>query len=87
MVWCDPREAFDADALGWPVEIFLEGQAVAELDNIWWPNVEFPNSSGGRELENIEFIVFPDGTIEYEERFRAQLEAHYDLRQFPFDTQ
>jgi hypothetical protein len=29
----------------------------------------------------------PDGTIDFQERFSAELEANYDLHQFPFDSQ
>lgn len=87
LVWCDPRESFNPDDIGWHEKIFLEDNAHDELNSIWHPDITFPNESGPRETENIEVIVFENGTIEYEERFSVTLEAHYDLRHFPFDSQ
>jgi hypothetical protein len=87
LVWCDPRESFTAEAMGWHEKIFLEDNAHEELNSIWWPDITFPNESGPRETENLELIVFEDGTIEYEERFSVTLEAHFDLVHFPFDKQ
>lgn len=87
MIWCDPRESFDPEEIGWHEKVFLEHDAESELQLIWWPDITFPNESGVRETENLELIVFEDGTIEYEERFAVTLEANFDLRLFPFDTQ
>jgi len=87
MVWCDPRESYDPKELGWHKKIFLEDDAHGELTLIWWPDITFPNESGGRDTENLELIIFEDGTVEYEERFAVTLEAKFDLAMFPFDTQ
>jgi hypothetical protein len=87
LIWCDPREGFDPEELGWHEKIFLEDDAKGELQLIWWPDITFPNESGSRDTENMELIIFEDGTIEYEERFAVTLEANFDLRHFPFDTQ
>jgi hypothetical protein len=87
LVWCDPRESFNPEELGWHEKFFLEDDAHEELNEIWQPDITFPNESSPRETENLELIVFEDGTIEYEERFSVTLEAHYDLLHFPFDTQ
>jgi hypothetical protein len=87
MIWCDPRESFDPEELGWHEKIFLEEAAHGELSLIWWPDITFPNASGSRDTENLEVIIFEDGTVEYEERFAITLEAHFDLAMFPFDTQ
>ena len=38
-------------------------------------------------IENQELVLLSDGTIEYKEKFSAELEAHYDLKEFPFDRQ
>lgn len=87
MIWCDPREGFDPDELGWHEKIFLEEDAESELQLIWWPDITFPNEVGSRDTENLEVLIFEDGTVEYEERFAVTLEANFDLRKFPFDTQ
>lgn len=87
MVWCDPRESFDPETLGWHEKIFLEHDAESELQLIWWPDITFPNESGSRDTENLELIIFEDGTVEYEERFAVTLKANFDLGLFPFDTQ
>lgn len=87
LIWCDPRLNFDANELGWHEKFFLEENAAEELNAIWQPDITFPNQSGARETENLELIIFEDGTIEYKERFNVTLETHYDLRLFPFDTE
>ena len=54
---------------------------------MWWPEVTLVNEVHAREMENEELIIYADGTVEYEEKSHAQLEAHYNLRKFPFDRQ
>jgi hypothetical protein len=87
LIWCDPRLAYSAAETGRHEEIFLEEAASDKLEEIWWPDIEFVNESGAPEVENSELIILPDGTINFQERFNAELEARYDLRQFPFDRQ
>jgi len=87
LIWCDPREGFNPEELGWHEKIFLEDDARGELQLIWWPDINFPTQVGGRDTENLELIVFEDGTVEYAERFAVTIEANFDLRQFPFDSQ
>lgn len=87
LVWCDPRLAFIPEEVGVLEELFLEEDAKLKLAQIWWPDIQFVNQVGGRNIENEELIIHSDGSIEYEEKFTIQLEAHYDLRKFPFDRQ
>lgn len=87
MMWCDPRLAFDAETAFQGRKIYLEEAAHEVLQRIWWPDVTLVNEVESRAVENEELLIFPDGTVEYQERFSATLEAHYDLRQFPFDEQ
>ncbi len=87
LIWCDPREGFDPQELGWPEKIFLENDARGEIQLIWWPDINFPTQVGARDSENLELIIFEDGTVEYAERFSVTIEGRFDLRQFPFDTQ
>lgn len=87
LMWCDPRLAFDAETAFRGRKIYLEETARAVLAQIWWPDVTIVNEVESRQIENEELIIRPDGTVEYQERFSANLEAHYDLEQFPFDEQ
>lgn len=87
MIWCDPREGFDPEELGWSKKIFLENDAVGELQLIWWPDIAFPHEVGSTDSENLELIIFEDGTVEYAERFSVSLEGNFDLSLFPFDSQ
>ncbi len=54
---------------------------------MWWPEATLVNEVHPREMEHEELIIHADGTVEYKEKFHAQLEAHYNLRKFPFDRQ
>lgn len=51
------------------------------------PVFELMNVHGDREAPNKRIELFPDGTIEYEERFFAMFNSDMDYRPFPFDTQ
>ena len=88
LVWCDPRMAYEAEneeELG--EKILLKEKAQALLNEIWWPAVTIANQVNARNIENQELVILSDGTIEYKEKFSAELEAHYDLKEFPFDRQ
>ena len=87
LIWCDSRLAYSSSETGRQEEIFLEEAANNKIEEIWWPDIEFTNQAGAPDIENMELIILPDGTINYQERFSVELEAHYDLRQFPFDRQ
>lgn len=87
LVWCDPRLAFDPAVVGGVRRIYLEGAAVARIQEIWWPDLFFANSSGSPIVEREELIIFPDGTVVHEERIMVTLKSQLDLTQFPFDRQ
>jgi hypothetical protein len=87
LIWCDPRLAYTVAQTGRQEEIFLEEAALDKIEEMWWPDIVFVNEAGAAEIENVELIILPDGTINYQQRFNAELEAHYDLRRFPFDGQ
>jgi len=40
-----------------------------------------------RQTESIELTIYADGSVDYEERFGATLNAELDLSKFPFDEQ
>jgi hypothetical protein len=87
MVWNDPRLAFDPEKVGTKKEVFLEHEAELELERIWWPDVEFENGQGERDIEGRELVITSDGTVEYSERFHGKFTFDPDLRKFPFDQQ
>jgi len=87
MIWCDQRLAFDSAEVGTDVEIFLEGDAIEELDEIWWPNLEYVNAVDDISIGNLVLLVHPDGTVEYRSKFGGHLSTNFDLRSFPFDEQ
>jgi hypothetical protein len=87
LLWCDPRHKLEAAEKGWGERMYLDDLAMDELDTIWWPNINFTNQTGAREAIHLELVIFPDGTVDYEEHFTLTLEGNYDLRKFPFDRQ
>lgn len=87
LVWCDPRLAYDADAFGESHMIFLEDVARNKLNGIWWPDLEFVNAADPPQIQQEELIIFPDGTVVYEERLAVPIRARYDFSKFPFDRQ
>ena len=87
LIWCDPRLAFDPEQSGSQEEAFLEANAQARLDEIWWPDPRIVNAVGTRNIGNEALTVGADGTTEYKESFSGQLSTRYDLGKFPFDQQ
>lgn len=83
--WRDERLAFTSEKV--EPRVFLEEEAEEKLSEIWSPDIEIQNEVGKRTTESIELIIFPDGTVQYEERFGALMNAVLDLSRFPFDRQ
>jgi hypothetical protein len=83
--WKDPRLAYSIEGLD--AQVFLGEEAREKLTEIWTPDVEIQNEVEQRQTESVQLTIFPDGTIKYEERFGAELNAELDLKRFPFDTQ
>lgn len=83
--WKDPRLAFDGD--GDHSHVFQEEEAEEKLSEIWSPDIEIENEVEQRQTESIELTILPDGSVDYEERLGATLNAELDLRRFPFDRQ
>ena len=83
--WKDPRLAFSPNEID--VLVFQEEEAAEKLSEIWSPDPEIQNEIEQRQTESIELRIFPDGMVNYEERFSATLHAELDLARFPFDTQ
>ncbi|MDP7453122.1 MAG: hypothetical protein QGE95_12730 [Arenicellales bacterium] len=85
--WEDRRLAFDQSESGFGKKVFLEENAHSELAQIWWPDIQFVNAIGASQIENEELIIYADGVVEYQERFRVTLATNFKMRRFPFDTQ
>jgi len=83
--WQDPRLAFGDE--GSHPHVFQEEAAAEKLSEIWSPGLEIQNEVEQRQTESIELTILPDGSVDYEERFGATLNAELDLRRFPFDRQ
>lgn len=83
--WVDPRLAYGEE--GSQPHVFQGEEAAEKLSEIWSPDVLIQNEVEPRELASIELTIFPDGRVDSEERFGAILDAEFDLRRFPFDTQ
>jgi hypothetical protein len=87
LIWCDPRQAFDAPAAGGEVRR-TEGEEVARaIRGIWWPGLMLPTQLGQPDLANQTLEVHSDGTIEFSAKFNSRMIARYDFRRFPLDTQ
>jgi hypothetical protein len=85
LTWKDPRLAFGSDRAD--VRVFQEEEAAEKLSEIWSPDPEIENEVEQRQTESVELRILSDGTVEYEERFGAMLNAELDLARFPFDAQ
>jgi hypothetical protein len=83
--WKDPRLAFGS--VDTRPRVFQGEEAEEKLSEIWSPDVEIQNEVEQRQTESVELTIFPDGAVDYEERFGATLNAELDLRKFPFDRQ
>lgn len=83
--WQDTRLTFSSDTGA--ARVFQEEEAAEKLSEIWSPDPEIQNEVEQRVTESIELRIFPDGTVEYEERFSAVIHAEFDLARFPFDKQ
>jgi len=79
LVWRDPRLAKGQGADLDPMTV--------TLDQIWHPNIEITNQHTPREIANAMLTLDDDGTVTYEERFKAELATDFDLKRFPFDRQ
>ena len=83
--WKDPRLAFGDE--GSQPHVYQEEAAAEKLSVIWSPDLEIQNEVEQRQTESIELTIMPDGSVDYEERFGATINADLDLRRFPLDRQ
>jgi Neurotransmitter-gated ion-channel ligand binding domain len=80
--WQDPRLAF----AGTEPKRFLEDSAIAQLQTMWWPQLEFINT-GTPDVANRTLDIAPDGTVTYKLSVTATFRSDLDLRRFPFDRE
>ncbi len=80
--WSDPRLTF----AGSDRKRYMEERAAEKLGEIWWPQIEFVNTSEAR-ITNQILEIQPDGSVQYIMGVSAKYREQFDLRRFPFDRQ
>jgi hypothetical protein len=78
--WNDPRLAFTPQPGVSKVRYYRK-------DDIWFPLLQFDNSTTGRTLSGFLLTGRPDGTVDYIEKLSVRLSSNMYLRSFPFDAQ
>jgi len=80
--WKDPRLAFTSGAgeNEYSRRYFKKGA-------IWFPLLQFDNSTAPRVLSSYLLSGTSDGTIRYTEKFSVRVSSNMQLRAFPFDSQ
>lgn len=80
--WRDPRLAHG----GKEARIYAEEAAEEKLKEIWWPQIEFVNTSEP-EITNQVLAIAPDGEVGLVYGLTSTFRTDFDLRRFPFDRQ
>jgi len=83
--WRDPRLAFAPQGKD-NRKSYTENAAEDKLKEIWWPDIEFVNTSQP-QITNRSLVIHSDGTVDYTLGLSSQFRSNLDLRRFPFDTQ
>jgi len=90
MKWQDSSFAFNPDKckcneIDYTRQQFFE---FLQENNLDWPKFIILNQQGRRFIQEDNFRVYPDGEVQYFERFTVTLQApDFDFRKFPFDPQ
>ncbi len=84
--WHDPRLAFSAAAVGHDPRMYQGDSASDRLQEIWWPDLEFVNTSAP-DITNRTLYIHSDGTVNYRLGLSSTFRATLDLKRFPFDEQ
>lgn len=88
--WQEPKLAFSPDSIQNRVKVFTGERffQYVQNNNIVVPDFTIFNQQGKRWTQNAVAVVWPDGKVEYYERFTTTLQApDFNFRRFPFDTQ
>jgi len=83
--WCDPREAFDADATGTDIRRIL-GEQLKDSP-FWTPDLSIANGIGDVQVTESLTEIHSDGRIRARGYFNSAVTAPFDLQHFPFDKQ
>jgi len=90
MKWQDSSFAFNPDKckcneIDYTRQQFFE---FIQENNLDWPKFIILNQQGRRFIQEDNFRIYPDGEVQYFERFTVTLQApDFDFRKFPFDPQ
>lgn len=89
MNWTDPAYAFSPDECNCSVKVYTGEDFRNFLTEInsRWPEFSIFNQLGQRFSQSRTAAIWSDGRASYVEEFTATLQADFDFRQFPFDTQ
>ena len=89
MDWTDPELAFSPDSCDCSVKLYSDKEVDRFLTEVGsrWPAFTFFNQLGNRWIQSRAAAVWPDGRARYAESFNTTLQADFDFRQYPFDTQ
>jgi hypothetical protein len=85
--WCDPRQAFDAEAAGVASKRFFGDAVLPLFGRMWQPDLTLANGLEGVRVSKRVLAIQPDGTVRVEGIFDADIAVSYDLRRFPLDRQ
>jgi hypothetical protein len=78
--WIDPRLAFTSTG---PTDLHREYART----EVWIPYIEMVNAVEPRERYDASVESGPDGSVNYVERFHAEVSSKFMLKRFPFDSQ
>jgi len=90
MHWVDPVFAYNTDSCKCSQKIYtpLQFDEFINKNNLKWPRFLFWNQQGRRFAQEEQYIVYPDGEVQYLERFTVTLQApDLNFTRFPFDPQ
>ena len=90
MQWLDPGFAYNTDSCKCNEKDYtpLQFDEFIKKNNLKWPRFLFLNQQGRRFAQEEFYRVFPDGEVNYFERFTVTLQApDFNFTRFPFDPQ
>jgi hypothetical protein len=83
--WCDPREAFDAEAEGSDMrQVLVDPRKYVQL---WTPDLSIANGIGEPNVTKSMIEIWADGRVRISGYFNSAVTVPFDLRHFPFDRQ
>jgi hypothetical protein len=87
LAWQDQRLRFNPAEAGADELVYQGDYQFSEIATGWWPQLFLRNEAGAYERQGLLLRVRPDGSVQYDEEFRAVAEVDMDLRRIPFDDQ